>query len=766
LPATSSISGGTDQTFTWVYRGTGTPGSVQFSAVTSGLDANDGSVVSTGASASSTLTVQANPNLSVDAYPSPATVVRGTAFTLRLTVTNTGASSATVNGLSVTVLALDASSVGIATVLTPSPVSSINLSGGASSVFTYTYSATGDGTLNFSVVVAGFDGNLDTLTRTATNLVSSLNRVVVLPPSPTLAASFSLPLTRTVGQTMQIIMTVTNTGLVGATGVTFSPSPLLTVAPGGAATYLSGPFPAAGTVNIPVGNSARFTWTYSAASAGTVTFSQTVVAFDGVGATTTASATSLIQSPVVLSSFFSATPTTLNLGSDFTLVLTVSNTGGATATGVYVPQYTGVFWHELSSILPSGTTVTAGISRVVDAVQPISITGGGTGNFTFVYHTSGVASGTLVFSNSAVGTDANSGLEVLATSAPATNLQSPSIAIQRPSTLASNLVFSPSSVNTGQTFTVRLTLTNVGDALITNLRPNPPTNSPIAVGVGTGNRFNGPTPVPPVNLSGGSSVTFTWAYTATGAGSLTFNLTSIGTDNNLGTQVSLSSTSNVGTINNPTVLTASATVSPNPVSVGFPVTVVVSVQSLSATSSDAINTSVTAFGQSPSTLANLAVAPSPSSLTVPASSTRSFTYVYNAVTSGSVTFTHTVQATNADTGALISLTPINTTVLVVNPAAILSSVGVASPGQLSVGQTATLLLSVSNSGGAQALSVTPSVTKLGTAAAGATPVLVPSIRTVGVGQTQVGQPRGLLFVAGISVSDDCRRARWVFQRKR
>jgi hypothetical protein len=79
--------------------------------------------------------------------------------------------------------------------------------------------------------------------------------------------------------------------------------------------------------------------------------------------------------------------------------------------------------------------------------------------------------------------------------------------------------------------------------------------------------------------------------------------------------------------------------------------------------------------------------------------------VYNAVTSGSVTFTHTVQATNADTGALISLTPINTTVLVVNPAAILSSVGVASPGQLSVGQTATLLLSVSNSGGAQALNL-------------------------------------------------------------
>jgi hypothetical protein len=85
-----------------------------------------------------------------------------------------------------------------------------------------------------------------------------------------LTGSFTAPAATTVdvGDSITVTMRVTNTGTASETGVTPS---ALTLGGTGSATLSSGPSPASAT--IAGGDSQDFTWTYTAASAGTVTFS-------------------------------------------------------------------------------------------------------------------------------------------------------------------------------------------------------------------------------------------------------------------------------------------------------------------------------------------------------------------------------------------------------------------------------------------------------------------------------------------------------------
>ncbi len=149
---------------------------------------------------------------------------------MRVTVSDVGSAlvAAALN-VSVTTLTMVPSSA--ATLLTPPALTALTLSGGSAVVFTYTYSATGLGTYNFSAVVAGFDGNFTGQTVTATNLISVLNRLSIQPASPILSAVLVAPLTRTLGQLMTLVMTVSNSGPVTATNVNFTPSSALQVSP-------------------------------------------------------------------------------------------------------------------------------------------------------------------------------------------------------------------------------------------------------------------------------------------------------------------------------------------------------------------------------------------------------------------------------------------------------------------------------------------------------------------------------------------------------
>ena len=271
--------------------------------------------------------------------------------------------------------------------------------------------------------------------------------------------------TANVGQEVTVIMTVSNTGLISATSVTFPLGNDLAVS-GPGATRITGPNPAPG-ISIPVGQARSFTWTYSADGAGLITFSQTAEALDGVGSTTTAQVSMTAQNPATLVSFWASPAKVLNLGQTFTTVITVSNTGDATANNVFIRRPT-LFPHEL--YLNSGNAANS-----VD-LPPAFPSSPETKTFTFIYDTSGTSSGTIIFSNHARGEDSNAlgGFDSIGShTSPATDFLSETITLQAPASLQASWGIAPASVNLNQLFTVTLTLSNSGQAGITGLQPNP-----------------------------------------------------------------------------------------------------------------------------------------------------------------------------------------------------------------------------------------------------------------------------------------------------
>ncbi|HXC65236.1 MAG TPA: hypothetical protein VNZ67_12820, partial [bacterium] len=186
-------------------------------------------------------------------------------------------------------------------------------------------------------------------------------------------------------------------------------------------------------------------------------------------------------------------PATVTRTQVFTLLYTVSNSGGVTAQAT-APQ----------TMLTSGSGSALLQTGPIPANAPVP--GAGSAVFTYTYSASG--SGSVVFSDVAIGTDPFSGASV--TSTPGVG----AVLVQEPLALSiSSLQMLPSSVGTGSTFTVLMTVANgPNSAAAQSLSADA---SLVAVnGGGSITSLGAPSPVSVASLAGGGSTVFTYLYTA------------------------------------------------------------------------------------------------------------------------------------------------------------------------------------------------------------------------------------------------------------
>jgi hypothetical protein len=177
------------------------------------------------------------------------------------------------------------------------------------------------------------------------------------------------------------------------------------------------------------------------------------------------------------------------------ITMTVTNTGGAGATGV------------TPTLIP---TAPLGILGGPVPAGPVSIAGGGSAQ-TFVWTYTTTGPGTVSFNGSASGLDANSAAGV-GTGA----LTSGSVVVTAAGALAvTSLAISPApSVNAGDGLTVTLTVRNPGGNPVSLTGVVRTTGNPASFGAASAL-----VPAVPVTVNAGASTVFTWSYVTIAPGS-------------------------------------------------------------------------------------------------------------------------------------------------------------------------------------------------------------------------------------------------------
>jgi hypothetical protein len=342
-----------------------------------------------------------------------------------------------------------------------------------------------------------FDGHFVTAT-------SSAQVQIVAPPSLSVA-TVPIPDLVSVGQSLDLLATVTNQGDVDALAVTVSP---LTISGAGGAVVDSVP----GPQDVPAGATRTFHVAAHATSPGAVFFAGTL---SGTDALTGAPVAAQAQWPIVfvqaaaqLSARWLTVPAMVTPGQTFTATLGVTNTGEALATGVSaIPDPPTV-----ASSSGSGSLTASAAQSVLD------VPGGSTVVFAWTFTAAGTPPDSLQLSAGASGSDANSGVAIAASA-----VTSPAIALQAPSALSATLA-APTAVLRVDQFTVTLTVTDTGGIGVNGL-----TASISSMGTTTVQCPGGATPSSQ-NVAGGASVSFTWSCRGTADGAAALTATVSGTD--------------------------------------------------------------------------------------------------------------------------------------------------------------------------------------------------------------------------------------------
>ncbi|MEK7474769.1 MAG: hypothetical protein AAB152_03950 [Candidatus Coatesbacteria bacterium] len=482
----ASLGPGASAFFTWTYATAGT-GPVACTATVTGVESVSG--LSMTAWGYAETLVQGAASLA-GAVSLPASTCQAMPFTLAVTITNTGLGGAWLGSATVLVTGLPASALG-----GPVPPLPLTLGVGNAVTLAWTWSAAGAGAATFSVTVTGAD-----LTGGGGLAVGPLGADIAVTGRAALEASARATPAAAVGGGITVELTVTNTGLTMATGLT----PALAVSPPGAPVLgWAGPSPP-GPVALAPGAAQTFAWSYTATGWGTVTFAMTVAGADSCGAiSSAATATAFLGTPATLvGSVVSAIASPLCVGSYVLVVVSVTNTGNAPAVGV--AGTTTLF------IEGPGTASLQFVSNPVASLGP-----GASAHFTWQYATTGV--GAIRFTATVAGTDAALGGPVR--TAP---LTTPTTDLTVPANIWIHPAVSPVVAMLGQLVTVTLTVTNMGgdaagvSAAAWTIEP------------GMTTRISGPSPPGPIALPSAASQTFSWTFSASGAGVSTFTFSVTG----------------------------------------------------------------------------------------------------------------------------------------------------------------------------------------------------------------------------------------------
>jgi len=384
--------------------------------------------------------------LSASIAVSPDPPLVGQLAQVMLTVTNTGGEDAT--GVSSTLFVGPGASL-VAYQSGPVPLGPLTLAAGGAATFTWTYSVSGAGGVAFTGTVSGIDVATD-----CPVVASSTATLTTTAPAILTAAMTVTPSPAFMGQWVQIMLTVTNTG--GGTANSVSPS-LQTNSGGTLVVYQIGPSPS-GPLMLAPGSTTTFVWTYSVSGTGTVSFTGTVSGTDaGSGAPVMVSASQSVMTALPSGGYaslvanLSAVPNPVNLGEWIQVVLVLSNTGTGFATQV-----------SPSLNLDSGGALLVAISGPVPA-GPVTMSAGGSQSFTWTYSVSGI--GTVLFTGGASGIDFTSGMAVNASATVVGTLR----AVTAPpgqiwvGSTSGRLPFFPSR---GEALTVRVNTAETGQAKV------------------------------------------------------------------------------------------------------------------------------------------------------------------------------------------------------------------------------------------------------------------------------------------------------------
>ncbi len=514
-PGSVVLAGNASQTFTWTFTGS-TAGSVVLTTSAAGTDANTVAALGT-AYVSATVLVQTPANFTGAIVQYATTIERGQSYVATLTVTNTG--GATANGISIKTY--DNGSGTVTMVSGPTPSVQTTMTGGQAVTYTVTSVGGLAGTYFMTASITGIDGNTGATVMSATFTSNSIT--VVNPPAFSVYAAAYGP-TRNTGQSYLVTLTVTNTGGGTANGITVAAP--FTLAGTGGASQSAAPTPPMPFASLAAGFAQTFTWTFTGSSAGTVLATETVTgtsALSGLpvtsGPVTTNGVT--IQAPAALAGSLAAYRATVNTGQTLLVTYTVTNTGGATATGVTPgTPYKSAGAGTTSNTLPN-------------PAGAVALAGGASQTFSWTF--TGATAGSVILTATSSGTDANT----LALLVPA--FVSATFTVQTPAALVVAQTI-PNPVKQGQVFSVAVTVSNTGGA--TALTVVPPADVAPSPG-GQVTYLSGPLPAGPFALAGSSGTTFIYQYTANAA-NITVNdsVTVTGMDANTGAALAAQNYSN------------------------------------------------------------------------------------------------------------------------------------------------------------------------------------------------------------------------------
>jgi len=514
----------------------------------------------------------------------------------------------------------------------------------------------------------------------ALTLLKYSGEVTGPPPAASLVTALAVtPRFSSPGTTVEVVLSVTNTGNANATGVTAS---VQANAGAGAVEWRAGPAPAGPVTLAANGGAQKFTWTYSLTASADIEFTATVSGIDaGSGSPISAiGAAPLTSTPVIqLVSTLAESTATGYVGSMMSVLMRVTNTGTANATPVSVALSVG----------PGASLVSYATGPLPAASLPIMA--GGAMPFIWLYFVSG--SGTVVFTVTATATDA-----VLGT---VRTVSVWSVNLLRPASLSSSLVVSPSPARVGQWVTVSLTVSNSGQLAAANV------SATLAVGEGTPvvGWVAGPVPPGPVTIAAGGSQTFSWTYSVSGAGTIAFAVTATGTDTGTGAQRETAKVGEVTAADFAQLAASLAVVTPAGSSTAFVgqwFEVHCTVSNTGGAAANGVGISLGVGGGA--SLVKMA-GPSPAPpVVIAAGASQTFVWTYSASGGGAVNFVATVAGMDPVFGALSA--GASATMRVQVPARLVAWFSPA-PWTASVGQWQPVVVRVQNSGDVAATGVSP-----------------------------------------------------------
>jgi hypothetical protein len=402
----------------------------------------------------------------------------------------------------------------------------------------------------------------------------------------------------------------------------------------------------------------------------------------------------------------------VSVGQRFTLEVQVRNIGGALASGVAPasPFQLGV-----------------GHAVLVNPPNPgiADIAAGDAKLFRFEYEA--VDPGGVTFEVQADGTDIANDHSINA------QPQQTQLVVQSAAMLQVLSIDAPAQANVGSDVTVKVTVSNGGQADAKELAFNLS-----ATGAGQGNLMGGPPPA--MALNGGASGTFDFTFRPTVAGPIIFQALVMGVDGNSRLPVTAEG---LGLrpleIDSPAALSAMASL-PNAVSTGqvFVASLVVN----NTGTAVARNVTVAAGGPVLNTLTGTAAATiggaAPAPVDIPGGGSFTFRWNLTAAGQGSLQFSAAVTGSDANSNAPIASGNVTSNAAqVLAPTALVVS-GVAAPATIGRGQPFNVTVSVRNNGGTAANNVSPTPSPLTVNATGGAQVTLtqaPAAQAIAAGAT-------------------------------